>query len=146
MQRRNQGFTLIDLMITITIMGILAAIAYPSYNSFVIKAREQNARADLVLNINKLERYYAKNKTFIFIPQNTDSTDPTDNSKQNTHTLEQKNSATYFTFSGTYKPSSYRLVATPTPANSGATRVVVYDSLHGMLLCDDIRQESCDPF
>ncbi|PIT49213.1 type IV pilin protein [Snodgrassella alvi] len=141
MQRRNQGFTLIDLMITITIIGILAAIAYPSYNSFVIKAREQNARADLVLNINKLERYYAKNNTFI-----TNTTDPTNNLEQNTHTLEQKNSATYFTFSGTYQPSSYRLVATPTPDNSGATRVVVYDSLHGMLLCDDIRQESCDPF
>ncbi|PIT52665.1 hypothetical protein BHC44_06900 [Snodgrassella alvi] len=130
MQRHNRGFTLIDLMITITIIGILAAIAYPSYNNYVIKAREQNARADLVRNVNKLERYYAHNKTFSGYAD----------------TLEQGKSATYFTFAGTYKPDSYRLVATPTAANSGATRVVIYDSLKGMLLCEDSSAASCDPY
>ncbi|PIT16637.1 hypothetical protein BGI32_04260 [Snodgrassella alvi] len=130
MHRHNQGFTLIDLMITVTIIAILAVIAYPSYNNYVIKAREQNARADIVRNVNKLERYYAKNKTF----------------SGYTDTLEQDKSATYFTFAGTYEPDSYRLVATPTAANSGATRAVVYDSLHGMLLCEDSSAANCDPY
>ncbi|WP_275421478.1 type IV pilin protein [Snodgrassella gandavensis] len=136
MQRHNQGFTLIDMMITIIIIAILAVIAYPSYNNYVIKAREQNARADLVRNANKLERYYAKNNTFSGYG---DTLNPKGK-------LEQGKSATFFTFAGTYQPDSYRLVATPTAANSGATRAVVYDSLHGMLLCEDSSAENCDPY
>ncbi|NUE66680.1 type IV pilin protein [Snodgrassella sp. ESL0253] len=131
MQRHNQGFTLIDLMITVTIIAILAVIAYPSYNNYVIKAREQNARADIVRNVNKLERYYAKNKTFSGYADNL---------------LEQTQSAKYFTLAGNYQPSTYRLVATPTAANSGATRVVIYDSLKGMLLCENAQQQDCNPY
>ncbi|WP_275415294.1 type IV pilin protein [Snodgrassella gandavensis] len=130
MQRHNQGFTLIDMMITIIIIAILAVIAYPSYNNYVIKAREQNARADLVRNANKLERYYAKNNTFSGYGD----------------TLEQGKSATFFTFAGDYQPNSYRLVATPTAANSGATREVVYDSLEGILLCENTQPQECNPY
>ncbi|PIT08386.1 hypothetical protein BHC46_01555 [Snodgrassella alvi] len=131
MPRHNQGFTLIDMMITVTIIAILAAIAYPTYNQFIIQAREQSARADLVQNGSKLERFYAKNKTF------NGYTD---------QMLEQSKSTTYFTLSGTYNSSSYRLVATPTAANSGATRLVVYDSIGGMFLCDDNQQTECNPY
>ncbi|MCO6526118.1 MAG: prepilin-type N-terminal cleavage/methylation domain-containing protein [Snodgrassella sp.] len=141
MPRHNQGFTLIDMMITVTIIAILATIAYPTYNQFIIKAREQGARADLIQNGSKLERFYAKNKTFI-----TNTTIPNNKVEENTHTLEQGKSATYFTFTGTYEPNKYRLVATPTAANSGATRLVVYDSIKGMFLCEDKQQTECNPY
>lgn len=131
MQRYHYGFTMIDMMVTVTIIAILAVIAYPSYNNYVIKTREQNARADLVQNINKLERYYSKNKTF---SSYTDSL------------LEQGKSSTYFTFTGTYHSSDYRLVASPTTANKGETKYIIYDSLKGMLLCEDQQQTNCDPF
>jgi type IV pilus assembly protein PilE len=42
-----QGFTLIELMITIAVVAILAAIAYPSYNRFITKAARDEAKSTL---------------------------------------------------------------------------------------------------
>lgn len=58
MIRRN-GFTLIELMITVAIVAILAAIAYPSYTQHVQKGRRENAKAELLSYVQNLERYYA---------------------------------------------------------------------------------------
>ena len=61
---RNKGFTLIELMVAITIVGILAAIAYPSYVDSVRKARRADAQSALTEVAQKLEAYYAKNATY----------------------------------------------------------------------------------
>lgn len=42
------GFTLIELLVVIAIIGILGSIAYPSYQSHVLKARRGDAKAELI--------------------------------------------------------------------------------------------------
>lgn len=68
MKTQQQGFTLIELMIVVLALAILATIAYPSYETYVRQTRLQNARADLMVNAQILERFYAQNKRFPSAP------------------------------------------------------------------------------
>jgi len=54
------GFTLIEMMITVAIVAILAAIALPAYSSYVTKSNIKAAQADLVALSLNLENYYQK--------------------------------------------------------------------------------------
>lgn len=57
--KRNQGFTLIELMIVVAIIGILAAIALPAYQDYTAKARGSNAVASLGGQKIKVAEAYA---------------------------------------------------------------------------------------
>lgn len=61
MRNRNlQGFTLIELMVTVAIVGILAAIAYPSYKNSVTKSRRAEGKSLLLDAAAREERYFAQ--------------------------------------------------------------------------------------
>lgn len=61
---RMSGFSLIELMITVAIVGILASIALPSYTRYVAKARRADARTQLVQVAQFMQRFYAANDSF----------------------------------------------------------------------------------
>lgn len=64
MNSSQKGFTLIELMITLGIVAILAAIAYPAYNDYVIRSRRAEAKRALVTASQFLERRYSTQNTY----------------------------------------------------------------------------------
>ena len=57
----QQGFTLIELMIVVAVIGILAAVAYPSYKEYIAKSRRAEAKAVLLSGQQWMERFYTEN-------------------------------------------------------------------------------------
>lgn len=61
---RQKGFTLIELMIAVAIIGILMSIAYPSYQSHLISSSRAAAQADLMAFAGAMERHKAANFSY----------------------------------------------------------------------------------
>ncbi|MDO8413789.1 MAG: type IV pilin protein [Gallionellaceae bacterium] len=57
MKRIQLGFTLVELMVVVAIIGILAAIAYPSYTSHLVKGRRASAQAHLMDIAQRQQQY-----------------------------------------------------------------------------------------
>lgn len=65
--RGNSGFTLIEVMIVVAIIGILAAVAYPSYIDSVRKGKRAEARAAVMNMLQQQERYMTQNNTYLVV-------------------------------------------------------------------------------
>lgn len=112
MKIRQQGLTLIELMIVVVVLAILATIAYPSYQHVIRQTRLANVRTELVQNANQLERYYTQRGTFVDA-----------NTGENAITLAQNDFFT-ISFNGAPTASGYILQAAPNANNSGETCTV----------------------
>ena len=100
-KRQNCGFTLIELLITVAVIAVLAAIALPSYQSYVQKSQARGAAADLVALSLNVENSFAKTLSY------PDSFD--DDEWKGGWSASQ---GAYFDYDGEFDDESYSLTAT----------------------------------
>ena len=113
-RRRESGFTLIELMITVAVIGILAAIAIPSYAQYTIRSSRQSVQSELAVMASIQEKIYLNSNAYasgVTTAYNGSSTGglgvPTGKSRDGK-----------YTFSVTVASATYTLTATPVVGSS----------------------------
>ena len=95
----ESGFTLIELMVTVVIIAILAAIAMPMYSNYITKAKARSAQSDLLALSVVMESLYQRNLRYKTAP------DPSDSTKSLASYTTTKTEDT-LTYANGWKPSS----------------------------------------
>ncbi|MGE5450644.1 MAG: type IV pilin protein [Acidobacteriota bacterium] len=108
---RSRGFTLIELMITVAIVAILAAVAYPSYTEHVAKGRRADARARMMAAQQWMERYYSERYRYTSTGETTRNTD-FDAQTSFVTSPPASEGATMYTLGVTVAGTTYTLTAT----------------------------------
>ncbi len=116
MKKKQTGFTLIELMVTVAIIGILAGIAYPSYQDSVRKSRREDAKGVLVGLANAMERRFTE--TYSYLGSAGTTATPADTGTPRSYTVPTT-TATYYTITiSAATASSYTLSAAPAGAQT----------------------------
>ena len=63
--KKHAGFTLVEMMIVVGLVGILSAIAIPSYTAYVQRGKIAEAASQLSTMAVKLEQYFQDNRTYV---------------------------------------------------------------------------------
>ena len=66
MKRRQRGVTLIELMTVVAVLGIIAAIAIPSYRRYMVRANRTDAKTALLQTAQALERCYTNSTPYAY--------------------------------------------------------------------------------
>jgi len=92
--RRQAGFTLIELMIAVVIIGILASIAYPSYLSYVQRGHRAAAQSEMMDIANRQQQFFLANRRYATSLAELNYTLPSDVSARYTAAVNTNNAAT----------------------------------------------------
>lgn len=61
----QKGFSLVEIMMVIAILGVLAAIAIPSYGNYIVKVKRSEMKTEMLAIAQNLQRYQIANKSFV---------------------------------------------------------------------------------
>lgn len=106
----SRGFTLIELMITVAIIGILSAVAYPSYTQYIVRANRSAAQSFMFSVANKQEQYMLDARSYASSVSALNLTQPSELSGKYVVTTTPANAAT---------PPTYTVTATPQGNQAG---------------------------
>lgn len=112
--RASCGFTLIEIMVVVLIVGILAAIAVPTYSQYVARGKRADMKTVVVQAEAWLERFFTENNRF------TDEVGGTTNAEfARRFTQVPQAGAAYYTLTGTFTTNTFTLTASPTGSMAG---------------------------
>lgn len=101
---KSHGFTLIELLITVAIIGILAAVAYPSYTDFVTRSNRSEGQRELMRYANLQEQVYVDNRSYAADMKGLGETTTSIDTASGNYTISVKESdATTFTLQAVAK-------------------------------------------
>jgi type IV pilus assembly protein PilE len=105
-RRQVRGFTLIELMITVAIVGILSMVAYPSYLGYIQKGKRATAQAGLMELASKEQTYLLDRRSYTATLVDLGFIVPQPIANDYTYSIVVDNAATPPTFTATAKPVS----------------------------------------
>lgn len=116
MTRANQGFTLIELMIVVAIIGILSMVALPAYTDYITRGKLSEAIAALPDGRVKMEQFFQDNRTYAGGPCPTATTSFTyacSNLGTSTYTITANGTGSLLGYSYTINETNTRTSNTP---------------------------------
>ncbi len=102
-KRLQNGFTLIELMVVVAILGVLATIAYPSYQDYIVRGQIAEGTSTLADMRVRLEQFFQDNRTYDLAPVCN----------------AQLPTPKYFTVACATTPTTYTITATGNGASTG---------------------------
>lgn len=115
---KQKGFSLMELMVVVVIVGILTAVAIPSYRNYVVKGNRAAAQAFMVDVANREKQYLLDARTYAADLATLGMTAPAEVSKHYTS----------ITIAVTATPLSFIITATPTSSQQAADGALTLSS------------------